>query len=405
MKIFGLDIRRTGGSKSGQIDSSANLAEYLGAGYESDTGISISPSTAMRYAAVFACVRVLSESVGMLPVGLYERKGDARVQSFGGLADLISVSPNEFQTAQEFWEQCIVHLCLRGNFYAWKNVVGGELRELIPFGAGCVTPVLREDYSIWYKVQYANGSQDVLPGADVFHVRLASLDGITGLSPTAWNRETIALGIATQKHGSKVFKNGARIGGVLTTDGILGDEPYERVKKSWSDTYSGVDNAHKVAILEQGLKYQSVMMSSEDAQYHETRQFQRSEIAGIFRVPPHMIGDLEHATFSNIEHQARQFVDQALIPLLTRIERRILVSLIPPAMRARQFAKFKTNSLLRGDTKSRAEFYTKMIQNGAMSPNEIRALEDMNPRDGGDIYLTPLNMAIDGKPVEQEDTA
>jgi HK97 family phage portal protein len=217
------------------------------------------------------------------------------------------------------------------------------------------------------------------------------------LSPVKQAKETLGLAMATEEHGARLFSNGAKPGGVLSTDQVLKDDSFDRIKASWDSAHSGVSNAHKVAILEGGLKWTQVGMSSEDSQFLETRNFQRSEIAGIYRVPPHMIGDLEHATFSNIEHLSLHFVANSLMPLLTRIEQRINFSLLSFKEQSKYYAKFTVNSLLRGDMASRAEFYTRMVQNGAMSPNEIRALEDMNPRTGGDIYLTPLNMAINGK--------
>ena len=166
------------------------------------------------------------------------------------------------------------------------------------------------------------------------------------------------------------------------------------------DEHQGSGNEFKPFILEGGLDWVQVSITPEDAQLLETRKFQRSEIAGLFRVPPHMIGDLEKATFSNIEQQGLEFVTNCLMPYLTRIENRIRSSLLNGNEWQTHFAKFNVNALLRGDMKSRAEFYTKMLQNGALSPNEIRLKEDMNPRDGGDIYLTPLNMAVNGQTIE-----
>lgn len=381
-----------------RITNSRDLADYLGAGFASASGVSVTPESAMRYAAFFSCVRVLAESVGQLPLHLYRQSGDSRVKAkehrlYGILHD----APNDYQTSQEFWEMCVAHLAMRGNFYAFKNMVRGEVRELLPLNPDSIQPKLREDYSLWYEVAFANGTRDVLSADQVFHVKLLTLDGFTGLSPLAYAREAIGLGIATQQHGSRLFSNGAKPGGVLSTDQVLGDEAYKRIKESWDAAHQGAENAHKVAILEAGLSWTQVGMSAEDSQFLETRKHQRSEVAGLMRVPLHKIGDLEHATFSNIEHQGLEFVTDALMPYLTRIEQRVKVSLLSPSERATHFAKFNVNGLLRGDMKARAEYYTKQIQNGALSPNEIRELEDMNPREGGDIYLTPLNMAINGR--------
>lgn len=380
------------------IDSSQKLAEYLGAGYSSHSGVSVTPKNALKLSAVYSCIRVLAESTGMLPLRLYKREGEsAHKAADHGLYRLLHVAPNDYMTAQEFKEMCVAHLMLRGNFYAWKNVVNGQVRELLPLQPDAVTVKQRENYDVVYTVRFLNGKESVLTSDDIFHVKLFSVDGLTGLSPVQQARETIGLAMATEEHGARLFSNGAKPGGVLSTDQVLKDESFDRIKASWNSAHEGVSNAHKVAILEGGLKWTQVGMSSEDSQFLQTRNFQRSEIAGIYRVPPHMIGDLKDATFSNIEQQSLDFVTNSLMPLLTRIEQRVNFSLLGFKEQSKYYAKFTVNSLLRGDMSSRSEFYTKMVQNGAMSPNEIRALEDMNPRTGGDIYLTPLNMAINGK--------
>ncbi|MCX4025114.1 phage portal protein [Spartinivicinus marinus] len=391
-------------SQAAPFDSHG-LLQALGVGYETDTNITVTPESAMRCCTVFSCIRVLAESVGQLPLNYFVQQGEKRVKATGNrLYHLLKLSPNSYMTSQELWELCITHLCLRGNFYAYKNTVKGELRELLPLNPDNVEPKLLDDYTLVYDVTFANGSRDILTADQVFHVKGFSVDGIKGVSPISYARNAIGLGLATEKHGAKLFSNGARPGGILSTDQTLNDDVVKRVKQSWDDQYQGLDNAHKVAILEAGLKWVSVGMTSDDAQFLETRKYQRSEICGLFRVPPHMVGDLEKATFSNIEHQAQEFVVNALVPYLTRIEQRIQVSLIPEAKRASHFAKFNVNSLLRGDMKSRAEFYTKLQQTGSLSPNEIRALEDLDPRDGGDIYLTPMNMLINGKEPEKNET-
>lgn len=383
-----------------RIDDSHVLAKMIAAGYETDTGIQVTTKTALENPAVFTCIRILTNSVGMLPVTAYEKQNGARIEiPDTTIHRLVSIAPNEYQTSQEFWEMCVMHLALRGNFYAWKNVVSGELRELLPLNPSGVTPKWTADRQIVYEVKFENGTTNVLRASEVFHVKLPSYDGLTGLSPIGWQRETIGLSIALQKHGARVFKNGTRLSGVVYTPDELSDEAYKRIKESWDETYSGVENANKVAILEQGLKFQGLSMNNEDAQFLESRKLSSTEIYGIYGVPPHLAGNLDRATFSNIEHQGQEFVIYALMSYLTRIESRVRFSLIEKQHQAKRYIKFNVGGLVRGDMKARGEYYTRMIQNGAMSPNEIRALEEMNPREGGDIYLTPINMAIDGKPV------
>lgn len=363
------------------------LAEMFGG--SSTSGVAVTPNSAMFYAVAFACVRVLAESVGQLPIHLYRANGRTREKATDHpLYRLIHERPNEFQTTQEFHEQLVMQLALRGNFYAFKNrgKSGGAVRELLPFMPGAVTPV-QAGWSTMYEVRYSDGKTDILDADQVFRVQLMG-----GLSPVAQAKEAIGLGMATERHGSKLFSNGARPGGVLSTDKKLSPDTVKRLREDWSSRHEGTGNAHRTAILEEGLKWTATAMTADDAQFLETRKYQRSEVCGIWRVPPHMIGDLERATFSNIEHQGLEFVTQALMPYLVRIEQRYSASVIQePGV----YAKFNVNSLLRGDMKSRSQFYTQMLQAGALSPNEIREFEDMNPREGGDVWLTPMNLTPD----------
>lgn len=370
----------------------------------SDSGISVTPESAARFGSVFKCVRVRAESVGQLPCHLYERVGKNKDKAEGHpLYTLLHDAPNEATTSQEFWEYVSACLDLRGNAYIFINRVNGRIGELLALDPSWVEVKLTKAREVFYLVRMPTGegesSEPIRYGAEsILHIKLMSLNGVTGASVIAQARETLALGMALEKHGAKFFKNGAQPGGVLETDQKLDDDVYDELEKSWAEVHTGLDNAHRTAILEQGLKFKSIGMSLADAQWLDGRKFSRSDIAGLFRVPPHLIGDLERATFSNIEHQGLDFVIHGLMPLLTRCEQRIKLQLIAKAERARFFVKFNVGGLVRGDMEARANFYTAMLQNGALSPNEIRDLEDMNPRDGGDIYLTPMNMAVNGKP-------
>lgn len=384
------------------VESSQALADLLGVGYESLTGLSVTHASAMRFSTVQACVRVIYETVGTLPLVLKEVKdgGNSSAAAVNHpLYRILKVNPNEFMTAAEFKELMAGNLASRGNFYAYKNVVRGELRELLPLSPSSVTPKLRDDWSVVYEVNFANGKTAVLTQDEVFHVRLFANDGLTGVSPIMQSRDSIGLALAAEMEGARMYKQGVKLSGVLSTDGTLSDEAYARIRSSWDTTYAGVSNAYKAAILEGGLKFTPNAMTATDAQWIEARKYQRSELAGIWRVPLHKIGDLEHATFSNIEHQSQEFVTDCLMPYLVKIEERVNMSLLSEKDRSKYYAKFNVNALLRGDMNARANFYTKLEQAGALSPNEIRSFEDMNPRDGGDIYLTPMNMAVNGKPI------
>jgi HK97 family phage portal protein len=380
------------------IDSPEKLAAYLGAGYSTDSGITITSKNAMQISTVFACIRVLAESIGMLPLALHETvDGSTKKVSGTPLAAMLRNGPNDFMTAQEYKELITVHLCLRGNHYSYKNRVAGRVVELLPLNPSAVEVKVTSEWVVTYKVTFPDGTAKELPQDDVFHVRLFSIDGVNGVNPIEYARNSLGLSRATERHGSKLFTNAAQPVGGFKTDKALQKDQIASLKEQLSE-YSG-EGAYRNLILSGGMDWFQTTMSSDDAQFLETRKFQRNDICGIFRVPPHMVGDLERATFSNIEHQGLDFVRSSLMPYLTRIESRINKTLVA---NSNHFAKFNANALLRGDMAARAAFYTQMVQNGALSPNEIRDLEDMNRREGGDIYLTPLNMAINGKPITEE---
>lgn len=389
--------------KSGEM-TSRDLLELIAAGSASVAGVSVNSDTLLRYAPVFACLKVLSEDVGKLPVKLFKERSDRGADVARGhrLHRIISRRPNDYMTAQEFWEMCTAHQILRGNFYAWINRVDGEVVELLPLNPASVRPKLREDWSLVYDVTFANGKRDIVAARQIFHVKALSIDGIKGLGALEYAREVVGAGVAAERHGAKLFTNGAKPGGVLQTDNVLKDDVFNRVRDSWNAQHQGIDNAHKVAILEGGLKWASITMSNVDAQWLENRKHTDTQICGLLRVPPHKIANLERSTNNNIEHQALEYVTDALMPIITRIENRIRISLLNERDEENHFAKFNVAALLRGDMKARAQFYKDMVYLGAYSPNDVLELEDRNPRDGGDIYLTPSNMNINGRPANED---
>ncbi|CCW31119.1 putative portal protein [Xenorhabdus nematophila F1] len=391
--------------KSANPMTSRDLSELIGLSYDTYTGRQVSPQLAMQLTAVFSCVRVLAESVGMLPCSLYEQleRGNRRAVK-ERLYKLLSVKPNNYMTPQEFWELLIACLCLRGNFYAYKVKALGEVVELLPLDPGSVTPKLNNDWVPEYQVTFPNGNSETLTQDELWHVRIFTLDGLTGLSPIAYARQAIGLGLATEEHGSRLFGNGAVTSGVLQTDQALKDEAYHRLKADFEARHQGLVNAHKPMILEMGLKWHQISLSAEDAQFLETRKFQLEEICRIYRVPLHMVQNTDHATFNNIENLGIGFINYSLVPYLTRIEQRINAGLVKNTKQGQFYAKFNTGALLRGDMKSRLEAYAKGINWGIYSPNECRELEELNPREGGDIYLTPMNMTTDPDTTQQSNT-
>lgn len=381
-------------SKSSQSTYTvAELAQETGLTYDTYTGKRVSSQRAMRLTAVFSCVRVLAESIGMLPCNLYQTTESGKKKASGErLHKLLSLQPNGYMTPQEFWELAILCLCLRGNFYAYKVKVFGEVSELLPLDPGCVEPKLNSQWEPVYQVTFPDGSVDVLGQDEIWHVRIMTLDGLVGLNPIAYAREAISLGLATEEHGSRLFSNGAVTSGVLRTDQELSDAAYDRLKADFEEKHQGLGNAHRPMILEMGLDWKSMALNAEDSQFLETRKFQLEEICRLFRVPLHMVQNTDRATFSNIENLGIGFINYTLVPYLTRIEQRINVGLIRKSRQGSFYAKFNAGALLRGDMKSRFESYATAINWGIYSPNDCRELEDLNPREGGEVYLTPMNM-------------
>lgn len=386
------------------LDSPEKLAAALGVGYETTSGQSVTTSSAMQQLVVFNCVRVLAESVGMLPCRLFRQDGRNRQQATSHrLASLLSIAPNDYMTAQEWWELLTACLCLRGNFFAYKVMALGEVVELLPINPAIVKPKLNDDWTVEYEVDFKSGKR-TLTQDEIWHVRLFTLDGLNGLNPIAYARQAIGLGQAMALHQAKLFTNGAVASGVLSTEQGLTDSAFDRLKTQFQGEHMGVANAHKPMILEMGLDWKPISLNAQDTQFIETRKLTDAQICGLFRVPPHLVASMEKMTLNNIEHMGMSFVNYSLVPLLTRIEHRIQVGLLNKKDRLNHYAKFNAGALMRGDLKGRYESYGKGIQWGILSPNDCRDLEDMNPRDGGDIYLTPMNMTTEPEKADADQT-
>lgn len=360
------------------------------------SGVSVSTEGALKYGAVYAAVRVLAESVAGLPLLVYERlpgeQGKRRAQDFY-LYELLHDAPNPYQDSFQFRELMMAHLLLWGNAYAEIAYdAAGRVSALWPLLPGNMLGVRLVNGEAVYEYQLPDGKRRDLAGWQVFHLHGLGTNGLTGLSPIGLARQSIGLGLAAEKFGAAFFGSGAQMTGVLKHPMALSDEAQESLRDQWKELYSGLDNAHRVAVLEEGMAYERIGIPPEDAQFLETRKFQVTEIARIYRVPPHMLGDLDRATFSNIEHQSLEFVMHSLRPWLVRWEMAIRQRLLLPQERGRYYAEFLVDGLLRGDITSRYAAYAVGRQNGWMSANDIRALENMNPVKGGDVYLVPLNM-------------
>jgi HK97 family phage portal protein len=358
----------------------------------SEAGIMVTDETAMQYPAVQACVRVLSEDVAVLPLHVYKRLKDGgkeRALSHP-LYPVLRERPNPEMTAVAFKEALMVNLLIGGNAYAYIEYDNsGNVTGLWPLLYSEVTPV-REGGRIVYKI----GGKTFLAG-EILHIPGLSYDGLVGMSPIEYARQSIGLGVAAERYGETFFSKGTHLGGIIEMPAgvpALTDEQFERTSKRFGDMFKGLQNAHGIPFLEGGATYKPVGVAPEDAQFLETRKFQRSEIAAIYRVPLHMIGDLDRATFSNIEHQDLAYLQRSLLPWLTRIEQGMRNKLLLPDERARFLIEHDTGSYMRGDTKSRMEAYSIAINCGIITPNEARAKENLNPLEGGDEILIPLNM-------------
>lgn len=402
-------VRKSAGPDWGTLER--YLAWAFGGG-ASASGIIVNPQTAMQAATVYSCIKVLAESVGMLPFCIYQRDGLAKSPAMDHpLWSLLHDQPNDYQSSVEFWEMMVTHLNLRGNAFAYVNrTSSGRVAELLPLHPDVVRTEMAADFTLKYHVTLPNGAFKTFYAGELLHIRGLTLNGWLGIAPIAYARESIGLALATEKFGGQLFRNGAKMGGVLEHPGKIGDQAYNRLKDSFDNAHSG-ENAHKTAILEEGMKFSKVAMTGEDAQFLETRKYQRSEIAAIFRVPPHMIGDLERATFSNIEQQALEFVQWSLMPWLTRIEKAVKRDLLTPAERKQYQVRFNVAAMLRGDAAARSAYYSKGILDGWLTRNEARQQESeigivLNPLEGLDLPLMPLNMT-DGTedPDEADDIA
>ena len=363
------------------------------------SGKPVNERTAMQTTAVYACVRILAEAVASLPLHVYEYQDDGgkKLVHDHPLYYLLHDEPNPEMTSFVFRETLMSHLLIWGNAYA----------QIIRDGAGRVLglyPLLpdkmevqRDDKGNIYYVYSRNSDENPtfkeygnikLKAEDVLHIPGLGFDGLIGYSPIAMAKNAVGMTLACEEYGASFFANGANPGGVLEHPGVLKDP--SKVRESWNSVYRGVNNAHKIAVLEEGMKYQQIGIPPEEAQFLETRKFQINEIARLYRIPPHMIGDLDKSSFSNIEQQSLEFVKYTLDPWVIRWEQSLQRSLLLPGEKGKYFIKLNVDGLLRGDYQSRMNGYAVGRQNGWFSANDIREMENMNPipdEQGGNLYL------------------
>lgn len=383
----------------------------------STSGKRVNERSAMQMTAVYSCVRILSEAVAGLPLHLYQYtdKSSREKAVDNPLYFLLHDEPNKEMTSFVFRETLMTHLLLWGNAYAQVIRNGkGEVMGLYPLMPDRMTVNRDEKGRLYYEYMVSSDDAKTLKDGtvrlspyDVLHIPGLGFDGLVGYSPIAMAKNAIGLAIAAEEYGSKFYANGATPSGILEYPGTV-KEP-DKVRESWNAGFGGSSNAHKIAVLEEGMKYTPISISPNEAQFLETRKFQINEIARIFRVPPHMVGDLEKSSFSNIEQQSLEFVKYTLEPWLVRWEQAMQRSLIPQDDKSKYFIKFNVDGLLRGDYQSRMQGYATARQNGWMSANDIRELENLDripAEDGGDLYLINGNMmplSMSGAAYEKEE--
>ena len=367
-------------------------AFYFGS---SGAGKSVTVSSAIQMSTVYACVRVIAETIASLPLHVYEVTGKGNMKATEHpLYRVLHDEPNLEMTSFILRETMLSHLLLWGNSYC-QIIRSGRTQVigLYPLMPDHMEVDRDSSGNLKYTYTTSEGRTILLSADDVLHIPGLGFDGVMGYSPIALERNAIGLGLAAEEYGGKFFANGARPSGVLTHPNTVKDP--KRLRESWNTAYGGSANANKVCILEEGMTYAPISIPNSEAQFLETRKFQVEEICRIFRVPPHLVCNLDRATFSNIEHSSIDFAVHTIRPWLVRIEQAINRALFSDQEKARFFVRFNIDGLMRGDYKSRMEGYAIARQNGWMSSNDIRELENLNPltdEDGGNAYLCNGNM-------------
>lgn len=365
-------------------DFNKDFETYFYAGAKSNTGVRVTEESALKFSAVYACVRAISEDIGMLPIELRKWR-DINNKSKGSdidyahpLNDCLSYEPNSEMNAMTFSETLQSHILLSGNGYAYKYYDGrGRINKLKLLDWKSIAPV-----RINGEIKYSCGAESnkiEFEKWEIFHIPGLGFDGLTGRSPVRMAMEAIGLGLAAEEFGARFFSNGANVGGVITMPGSIKDK--EGLKKEFNEKWGSLEKSHKVMFLEEGMKFEKMVMPLNEAQFLETRKFQVEEIARIYRTPHHIIQHLDHSTFSNIEHQDLEYTKHTLLPWIRRWEQAIDTQLLTKNDRmAGYFAIFNIEELLRGDSITKANTNHIKRQDGVITGNEWRSTDGMNPR-------------------------
>jgi HK97 family phage portal protein len=383
-----------------RIEDSGGLARILISGRSAKSGQMVNLETALRVSTVLACGRVIAEGCAQTPIKVVEKIGEARrVRDDVAAHRLLSQEPNDWMTAFEFMEQIVFHLTLSGNAFAIKTLsTSGEILELLPLEPGWVVVKQNTDWSLEYRVKFPGQEVKSVPAANIWHLRGPSWANYIGLDTLKMARDAIGLAMATEEFGSSLFNNGARPGGILTTDLHLNAEQQADLRTAWKEVYEGSSNAMKTAVLSGGLKYNMLSMTSDEAQFMETRRYQVEEICRFMRVLPIMIGHSgdKNSTYASAEQMFNVHDKAHLGPWFSRIEQSATKNLLTAGQRdAGLKFKFQANGLMRASAKDRGEYYTKALGSGGqhaawMTQDEVRALEELNPLGGAASALPSI---------------
>lgn len=395
-------------------DGTLELFRELYGSRLSKAGIAITPEVALQCTVALACARVIAQGLSQIPFRLMRTDGVTRTAATGELLyTLLEDAPNRWQTAPEFWDMVGLHLALCDNAYIWKIRVGRAIEELIPITPGMVRPERVGNFDVRYHVTLDDGTQRVLGREDVWHLRGLSWSTLAGLGAASLARDAIGLALATEEHATNSFSDGVVMRGVLSTAASLNQEQREQNRKNFVSALRGdtaTDERERIGIAVLGgaeYKFQPLVSPNDVAQLIENRKFQIEEICRGFGVMPIMVGYSDKAsTYASAEQMFLAHLIHTMGPWYRRLEKSATVRLLSREQRADGlYFKFFTNAMLRGSVKDRADFYTKLYNVGALNPNEIRELEDMNPYDGGDQFRVPLNMVdpTDPDPEGTED--
>jgi HK97 family phage portal protein len=399
MKLLGYEITREKRAELTIESPGLSFVDWLdGMGGKSKADIAVTEDSALTLSAFYGCVKIISETIAELPIDLYKRTADGKEQVNDDISYLIGTEPNQYYSSYTFRQALQACALIHGNGYAYieRPKTSMKVRSLTLLDPMKVeVRVVAESKEVVYII---GGTQIVEPW-QIIHIKGMTLNGITGLSPLKYHQESIASGLAMQEFGNKFFAKGTLATGIVTRPTEITQKGIDAIRKQWDKNYAGRANQHKVMVLDAGMDFKQLSINPEQAQFLQSRNYNVEEVARVFRVPQHMLQKLDRSTNNNIEQQSLEFLQYCMLPHIKNWEQELDRKLLKAKD---HFFKFNINALMRGDAKSRAEYYVKAIQNGWLTRNEVRMLENMNRLDGLDQPLTPMNLTTNPDDNEQD---